>query len=377
MKLSLLPALFAVVACGGEPQKPAAEDPSAPAAPAPGEPILIDGSSTVFPIAEAIAEEFQKKFPGRRVTVGTSGTGGGFKKFCAGEIAIANASRPIKPTEVETCKAAGIEFIELPVAYDGLAVVVNPEATWVDSMTVAELKTIWEPEAQGKITRWNQVRKEWPDQELHLFGAGVDSGTYDYFTQAVTGKEHSSRGDYTSSEDDNVLVQGVSSDKSALGFFGLAYLEENKGKLKAIAIDDGKAENGDGPVMPSVQAVRDGTYQPLSRPLFIYVSVKDAARPEVSDLVKFAMNEGKALVGEVGYVALPDNAYGLVAKRFEEKTTGSVFAGGGSQVGFSIDQLLAAEGGAAPAAPASPADPAAPAAPAAEGAVAPPAAGTK
>lgn len=368
MKLRSLPALLALAACGGEPPKPATENPAEAPAPA-AEPIALDGSSTVFPIAEAVAEEFQKVNPGQRVTVGTSGTGGGFKKFCAGEIAISNASRPIKQSEIDACKAAGVDFIELPVAYDGIAVVVHPEASWVDSMTVAELKAIWEPEAQGKVTKWSQVRAGWPDQELHLFGAGVDSGTYDYFTQAITGKEHSSRGDYTSSEDDNVLVQGISTDKSALGFFGLAYLEENAGKVRAVPIEDGKAENGAGPISPTVQTVRDGTYQPLSRPLFIYVSTKAAERAEVQKFIAFTLNEGRALVGEVGYVPLPDSAYTLAVKRFEERKTGSVFQGG-SQVGLSLEQLLAAEGG-APATPATPAE----GAPPLEGAA--PAAGTK
>lgn len=190
--------------------------------------ILIDGSSTVFPITEAMAEEFQKRHPGVKVTVGISGTGGGFKKFCRGETDISDASRPIKPSEVELCRQNGIDYIELPVAFDGLAVVVNPKNTWAACMTVRELKKIWEPEAQGRVTRWSQVRPGWPDEELHLYGPGTDSGTYDYFTEAIVGKEHSSRGDYMASEDDNVLVQGVASDRLALGFFGVAYYEQNR-----------------------------------------------------------------------------------------------------------------------------------------------------
>src|SRR5687767_9240883 len=261
---------LAVTGCGGGTKS----DESA------GEPALIrvDGSSTVFPISEAIAEEFQKANPNVRPTVATSGTGGGFQKFCRGEIDINDASRPIKPVEIEACKKAGIEFIELPVAYDGLAVVVHPKNTWAASMTVAELKTLWAPEAQGKITRWNQVRSSWPDREIHLFGAGVDSGTYDYFTEAIVGKEGSSRGDFTSSEDDNVIVQGISSDETALGFLPLAYVEQNRSALKLVPVEDGKKENGDGPITPSAGTVRDGTYQPLSRPLFIYVSRKAAER---------------------------------------------------------------------------------------------------
>lgn len=349
MNVRLRPLLFALIACGGgEQEKTPAAGNDAASKP---EVIQLDGSSTVFPISEAVAEEFQKKHPGRRVTVGTSGTGGGLKKFCAGEIAIANASRPIKPSEVEQCKAAGIEFVELPIAYDGLAVVVHPEATWVDHLTVDELKTMWAPEAQGNIKRWSQVRKGWPDEELHLFGPGVDSGTYDYFTQAVVGKEHSSRGDYTSSEDDNVLVQGISTDRLALGFFGLAYYEENQGKLKAVPIEDGKPDNGAGPIAPSVQTVRDGTYQPLSRPLFLYVSTKAAARPEIADFVSFYLSESETLAAEVGYVPLPSTALALAMKRFDARTTGSVFGGEGSKVGVTIEQLLSAEGSPAESAP--------------------------
>jgi phosphate transport system substrate-binding protein len=200
-------------------------------------PIAIDGSSTVFPISEAMAEEFQKKHAGSRVTVAASGTGGGFKKLCAKEIAIAGASRPIKPTEVDACKASGVEYVELPIAFDGIAVVVNSQNKWVDKMTVAELKKLWSPEAQGKVKTWADIRKGWPKEEIHLFGAGVDSGTYDYFTKAIVGEEHKSRGDYTSSEDDNVLVKGIATDKLALGFFGVAYYAENKDTLKLVPID--------------------------------------------------------------------------------------------------------------------------------------------
>lgn len=300
--------------------------------------IKIDGSSTVFPITEAVAEEFQKKYAKVRVTVGISGTGGGFKKFCNGETDISDASRPIKPTEVELCQKNKIEYVELPVAYDGLAVMVNPKNTWVASMTVKELKMLWEPEAQGKITRWNQIRPQWPNKEIRLFGPGVDSGTYDYFTEAIVGKEHSSRGDFTASEDDNVLVQGIARDESALGFFGLAYYEHNRDKLKLVAIDNGK-----GPVLPSFQTVVNGTYQPLSRPIFIYVNRKAADRAEVNEFVKFYLMAGRKLVREVGYVPLPDNAYDLALKRYEKRVTGSVFWGKGSQVGVTIEELLKRE----------------------------------
>jgi len=306
--------------------------------------IKIDGSSTVFPITEAVAEEFQKTEKGQiRVTVGISGTGGGFKKFCLGETDISDASRPIKPSEVELCKKNGIEYIELPVAYDGLAVVVNPKNTWVDYITVKELKKIWEPAAQGKITKWNQVRTGWPDKEIHLFGAGVDSGTYDYFTEAIVGKEHSSRGDYTSSEDDNVLVQGIATDPLALGFFGVAYYENNKERLKLVPVDDENDSNGKGPVLPEYENVVNGTYQPLARPLFIYVNRKSADKPEVKKFVAYYMKTGAKLSKEVGYIALPDKAYELALRRFAKRIPGSVFGGHGSQVGIRIEDLLQKE----------------------------------
>jgi phosphate transport system substrate-binding protein len=306
--------------------------------------VAADGSSTVYPITEAVGEEFQKANPRTRVTIGISGTGGGFKRFCAGETDISNASRPIKPTEVEACKAKGVEYIELPVAYDGLAIVANTKNDWAACMTVAELKTLWAPEAQGKIMKWSQVRDGWPDKEIRLFGAGVDSGTYDYFTEAVVGKEHSSRGDFQSSEDDNVLVQGISSDPQALGFFGVAYYEENKAKLKLVGVDDGKAENGAGCVTPTTETVENGTYQPLSRPLFIYVKKSAADRPEIKAFVQFFLTNAPTLVQEVGYVPFKPDAYELVQRRFEARTTGSLFGGKGSQVGVTIAQLLAKEG---------------------------------
>ena len=305
--------------------------------------IKLDGSSTVYPISEAVAEEFQKSHRNVRVTVGISGTGGGFQKFCRGETDISNASRPIKPTEIDTCKQAGIEFVELPVAYDGLAIVVNPKNTWAGSMTVEELKKLWAPEAQGKITRWNQVRSSWPDREIHLYGAGVDSGTYDYFTEAIVGKEGASRGDFTSSEDDNVLVQGIANDELALGFMGIAYVEQNKGRLKLVPVDDGKQENGAGPILASVETVRDGTYQPLSRPLFIYVSRKASDRPEIQAFVESYFTTGKELVAEVGYVQLTEPIYQLAQKHFADRKTGTAFGEGGSQVGVTLEELLARE----------------------------------
>jgi phosphate transport system substrate-binding protein len=304
--------------------------------------IQVDGSSTVFPISEAVAEEFQKANPSVRVTVGISGTGGGFQKFCRGETDISDASRPIRPAEIEACQKAGIEYVELPVAYDGLAVVVNPKNSWATSMTVAELKTLWAPEAQGKVLRWNQVRPGWPDREIRLFGAGVDSGTYDYFTEAIVGKEGASRGDFTSSEDDNVLVQGVSSDELALGFIPIAYVEQNQAKLKLVPIDDGAADNGDGPILPSAETVRNGTYQPLSRPLFIYVTTKSADRPEIQRFVA-AFFAGAELIREVGYVELTPQIYELAQKHFADRRTGTAFGAGGSQVGMTLEKLLTRE----------------------------------
>jgi phosphate transport system substrate-binding protein len=303
--------------------------------------VKVDGSSTVFPITEAVAEEFQIQKRGKvRVTVGISGTGGGFKKFCRGETDISNASRPIRDVEREECKKNDIEYIELPVALDALSVLVNPRNDWVKEMTVAELKKIWEPEAQGKVTNWKQVRAGFPDRPLKLYGAGVDSGTYDYFTAAIVGKEHSSRGDFTASEDDNVLVQGIAGDINALGFFGLAYYLENATKLKALAIkarDDAKA------VLPSLETARDGSYQPLSRPIFIYVSRKSVdSRPEVGKFVEFYLDKANAmkLIKEVGYVPLPDKAYDMFLQRFKERATGTAFHG--SKIGISVDDLLKA-----------------------------------
>lgn len=280
--------------------------------------IKIDGSSTVYPISEAVAEEFKVTYPDVKVTVGLSGTGGGFKKFGRGEIDINDASRPIKSTEDSLCKASNIGFIELRVAFDGLAVVVNPKNTWANDITVAELKKIWEPAAQGKIKYWNQIRPEWPKEEIHLFGAGVESGTYDYFTEAVVGKSHSSRGDYTASEDDNVLVQGISTDKLALGFFGIAYFQENKDKLKVVPVDDQNDENGKGPILPSIETVKNKTYTPLGRPLFIYVNSTAAKRKEVQTFVDFYLTEGGALSQEVGYIAMTPEEYLAEKEKFNE-----------------------------------------------------------
>jgi len=324
----VVPALFIGLLAAGSPGRAEAQAAS----------IKIDGSSTVFPIAEALAEEFQISKRGKvRVTVGIAGTGGGFKKFCRGETDISNASRPISAEEMEACRKAGIKYMELPIAFDALTVVVNPANTWAKTMTVAELRKIWEPGAQGRIKNWNQVRPGFPSLPLTLFGPGTDSGTFDYFTEAVNGKARASRADYSASEDDNTLVQGVENSKGGFGYFGYAYYVAHKDKLRAVPIDGGK-----GPVAPSVEDVVNGTYQPLSRPLFIYVRESSAARPEVREFVQFALTQGAALVQEVGFVPLPASAYKLVLKHVTERKLGSVF-GGVPKVGITIDQLLSME----------------------------------
>ncbi len=300
--------------------------------------IKVDGSSTVFPITEAVAEEFQKETRGSvRVTVGISGTGGGFKKFCRGEIDVQDASRPISTSELEACRAGGVQFYELPIAFDALTIAVSPQATWADSITVAELKTMWEPSAQGRVTKWNQVRSTWPDQPLKLFGAGSDSGTFDYFTEAVVGKAKSSRGDFTASEDDNTLVQGIANDKQALGYIPFAYYEPNKKRLKAVAID-----HGHGPVSPSRETVENGSYQPLSRPLFIYVNAKSASKPEVKRFVEFYLAQVPVLAPQVKYVPLPPQAYVLAGEHFKNGRHGTAFQGG-STIGLKIEELLRRE----------------------------------
>ncbi len=300
--------------------------------------VKIDGSSTVFPITEAVAEEFQKARKGTKVTVGISGTGGGFKKFCRGEIDISNASRPILKSEMEDCAKNGIAYMEMPVAYDALTVVVNPKNTFLSSITIDELKKMWEPAAQGKITKWNQVNPSWPDAPLKLFGAGADSGTFDYFTEAVTGKSKSSRGDFTASEDDNVLVQGISRDVNAIGYFGYAYYAENREKLKALTI----AWKGAKPVAPSSETVINGTYQPLSRPIFIYINAKSAARPEIKEFVEYFNKHADKLVKEVKYVPLPPKAYSYNMEVLGKGKLGTKF-GGENKVGLTIEELMKLE----------------------------------
>ena len=294
--------------------------------------VRVDGSSTVFPITEAVAEEFQKLNPNIRVTVGISGTGGGFKKFSVGETDLNDASRPIKVQEISMASENGIEFVELPVAFDGISVLVNPGNEFVDSLTVDELRKIWQP--GSTVKKWSDIRAGWADRALNLYGPGTDSGTFDYFTEAINGKSQACRADFTASEDDNVLVQGIAGDPNALGFFGFAYYGENRSRLKAVPIDAGK-----GPVAPSEQAINDGSYEPLSRPIFVYVSRRASERPEVAAFVRFYLENAPQLVTEVGYVPLPDRVYRLALERFEKRATGSLFASG-HRVGVSLEDLL-------------------------------------
>lgn len=300
--------------------------------------LPIDGSSTVFPISEAMAEEFMKVHPEVRVTVGVSGSGGGFKKFCAGEIDITNASRPINDVEEELCEKNAIEYIEIPIAFDGISVVVNPENHFVSCLTRNELKTMWEAAAQGKINNWNQISPEFPDLPLRLYGPGTDSGTYDYFTAAIIGNEGESRGDFSASEDDNVIVQGVAGDPEGLGFFGYAYYKENKNKLKIVEINGGK-----GCVAPTPETIADSTYQPLSRPEFFYVNKAVASHPDVKAFVEFKLApENQYIISEVGYVPLPKKIIEKVKIRYDKGKKGSIFKGG-STVGIQLGDLLEIE----------------------------------
>jgi phosphate transport system substrate-binding protein len=298
--------------------------------------IKIDGSSTVFPITEAVAEDFQKANKGVKVTVGIGGTGGGFKKFCRGETDISNASRPILKKEMEECAKAGIKYLELPVAFDALTVVINPKNTFLKSITVEELKKVWEPAAQGVIKTWNQVNPAWPNTPIKLYGPGADSGTFDYFTEAVVGKAKSSRGDYTASEDDNVLVQGVSRDIGALGYFGFAYYIENKAKLTSVAIINPKTKLA---VQPSAESVAANTYVPLSRPLFVYVAAKSLDKPEVAKFVDYYLINGGKLAKEVKFFPLSAADYAHAAVNVKTRRTGTAF-GGEAEVGVKVADLL-------------------------------------
>jgi phosphate transport system substrate-binding protein len=329
--LTILIAVFGVACNGGSAPSNSTSTESAV--------IKVDGSSTVFPVTEAVAEEFQKEKQGKvHVTVGISGTGGGFKKFVRGEIDVADASRPILTDEMAQAKANGIEFLELPVAFDALTVVVNPQNNWVTSMTVAELKKVWEPDAQGKITHWNQVRPEWPNEKIALFGAGADSGTFDYFTEAIVGRAKASRGDYTASEDDNVLVQGIEGNQYALGYIPFAYFAPHSNRMKAVAIEWEK-NNVKEAVLPNADNVLAGRYNPLSRPLFIYVSRKSLDKPAVKEFIEFYLKNVKTLATEVKYMPLPDTAYEMANERVRTLQTGTGF-GGVPEVGLPVEEIL-------------------------------------
>ncbi|MGF1573584.1 MAG: PstS family phosphate ABC transporter substrate-binding protein [Sumerlaeia bacterium] len=299
--------------------------------------IGIDGSSTVFPITAAVAEEFQKAHPRVRIPVSYSGTGGGFKKFDLGETDINNASRPIKPNEIEVAAENNVDFIELPIAYDGLTVIIHPENDWVDYLSVDELRQIWSPDSTVK--NWSDVRPEWPSEEIELYGAGPDSGTFDYFTEAINGESGASRGDYTATEDDNMTIQGVSGGKFATGYLGIAYFEQNKSRVSSVPIKNGDSEA----VSASMETIMNSTYAPLSRPLFIYVRKDSADRPEVAAFIRYFLSESADLVSEVGYIPLPEKGYELALNRFESRITGTVFEEGVSTIGLSIEELLSSQ----------------------------------
>ncbi|KAA1282373.1 MAG: PstS family phosphate ABC transporter substrate-binding protein [SAR202 cluster bacterium] len=303
--------------------------------------IIIDGSSTVFPITEAVAEEFGILTGGKtRITVGISGTGGGFKKICAGETHIQDASRPVKQSEIDLCADSGREFVELPVAIDGLSVIVHPTNDFVDCLTIDELHTLWSPEAEGKITRWNQVRDSFPDESVNLYGPGVNSGTFDYFTETVNGEAQASRGDFLASEDDNVLVHSVSNDANGLGYFGYAYYTANAAKLKIVPID-----GGDGCIEPTDETINNGTYAPLSRPLLIYIEKNALEQEQVLEFIRYFLgNEARGLISEVGFIPYQDNVYQLAKNKVESRIVGAVF-GGDNRLTGTVEEILAASSG--------------------------------
>ena len=335
---------LAVVGCGGDDATEAPPGSQAQATTASGSAsklegdISIDGSSTVFPITEAMAEEFGNAMDGNvKITVGVSGTGGGFNKFCTGEIVISDASRPIKQSEVDLCAENGIGYIELPVAIDGLSVMVNPANDFVECMTVDELHTVWKPEAEEVVTKWNQVRPEWPDQNIGLYAPGVDSGTFDYFTETVNGESQASRADFLPSEDDNVLVTGISGDRGSLGYFGYAYYAENADRLKVVGID-----GGEGCVLPTEETINNGSYSPLSRPLFIYVTSDALNQPQVKAFVEYYLDKAnRNLVSETGYIPFPDTIYDLVLAKFQNGVAGAVF-GGDARLSGTVEEVLRA-----------------------------------
>lgn len=301
--------------------------------------VLVDGSSTVAPVCEAAAEEFARRHAEVRTTVRVSGTGGGFKKFVKGETDVASASRPIRKAELEEAAANGVEFIELPLCFDAVTVVVHPENDWVDHLTVAELRTTWRPESAGKVLRWSDVRPGWPEAKIELFGPGRESGTFDYFTEAVVGKPGSSRDDYVAAEDDNRLVRGVAGGKYALGYFGYAFYAAFKDRLRAVPI---RGEGAEAAVAPGEEGIRSGAYTPLSRPLFLYASKKSSERPEVAAFLTYFLANAADLARRKKYVPLTPQSYEALGRRFEERRTGTAF-GGATAVGLSLEDLARRE----------------------------------
>lgn len=322
-----------LAACNGASSNATPESLPGDEAPALEGSLMLDGSSTVFPISEAMAEEFERAYPGVQVSIGISGSGGGFRKFCADETDISGASRPISEEEMALCAENGVEYIELPVAFDGLSVVVSQDNDFVQCLNLEQMATLWAPESQGVITRWNQLDPSFPDMPIRLYAPGIDSGTYDYFMEAV-GLEGDSRGDFTASEDDNILVRGVATDASAISFFGYSYYVENQDTLKLVEIDGGQ-----GCVAPSLEAIADGSYQPLSRPQFIYVKQSALDNPVVSAFVAFYLSaENAYLIEDVGYIRLPETLTEQVKSRYEAGKVGTVF-GGTMPIGLSLDQI--------------------------------------
>ena len=320
---ALAVATVALAACGNS-------ETQAPAGGSSSESVQIDGSSTVFPLSEAVAEAFTtSQTGGARVTVGESGTGGGFRKFCRGETQVQGASRPISTEEMSACAEAGVTYVEVPIAFDGISVVVHPSSP-VTNITAAELRRMWEPAAERTITTWRQVTPSWPATPLQLFGPGTASGTFDYFTQAVTGTEGSSRTDYTPSEDDNVIVQGVSGNQGGVGYFGYAYYEQNQQRLKALSIDG---------VAPNPETIAGGTY-PLARPIFVYFNAEALRRPQVRRFAAYYVANAGRLAQQVGYVALPDTAYATLTERVNTMQAGTAF-GGHQEIGVNITEVLA------------------------------------
>jgi phosphate transport system substrate-binding protein len=308
--LLLLSSLFVQPACKGRP---------------PSDPITVDGSSTAYPLADAVAHEFMKANRGTSVTVTFSGTGTGFVRFCRGQLDIADASRPITIDEQKHCEASKVEFVELPIAHDAITVIVNASNTWASTITVPELRTLWEPGAEKRITSWKQIRADWPDRPIKLFGPGTESGTFDYFTEVINGRLDASRKDYTASGDDEVIVKGVATDELALGYVGYGYFERHRKELKALAVDDLDDRIGRGPIEPNPSNVSRALYRPLARPLFIYVNAQRAQRPEVKAFAQYFVRSARLMAAESGAVPMMGMAYTLAEQRLQKMSTGTMF----------------------------------------------------